>query len=116
MNEAERGSVRGSLRPNPSIMPLAHRIYFRLCIGSVLVSAGRCKEAIKCYDAEGGLINLLPEGHVDRALLHSCRAFALNALGSLRLAFEELVRAMVIRAQTPSLGPSHVDTQVRTLG
>ena len=109
--ETERGGRRSGWS-GPAIMPLTHRIYFKLMIGSVLMSTGKYREAIECYDSEGGIMNLLPEGHVDRALLHSCRAFALNAIGNLRLAFEELVRAMVMRAQAPSFGPSHVDTQL----
>lgn len=112
MDSDKTSSRRGAGWSGVDSMPISHRIYYKLCHGSVLMGAGRYKEALEAYDSEGGLISLLPEGHVDRALLHSCRAFALNALGSLRLAFEELVRAMVIRTQTPSLGPLHVDTQL----
>lgn len=72
---------------------LAHqRLYFALAIGSVLLSAGRYEDALEQYDAAEEEVSRMPPGHPNSALLHSCRAFALNALGRLSLAFEHLVK------------------------
>ena len=93
MGSAAAGGGGGGGSSHHKWMPVSHRIYFRLAAGSVLMSAGRYQEALRQYGLEGGVG--LPPGHLDLALLHSARAFALNALGRLRLAFEELVMAMV---------------------
>ena len=79
--------------PPPPPPPDANqRLYFRLAAGSVLLSAGRYEPALDLYDDAEAEAELLPAGHPNRAVVHSCRAFALNALGQLDLAFEELVK------------------------
>lgn len=74
-----------------------HRgLYFCLATGSVLLSAGRYEEALERYEGADAEAKKLPEGHPNRAVVHSCRAFALNALSRLDLAFEELVKVWEI--------------------
>ena len=69
------------------------RLYFHLAIGSIMLSAGRYEDALERFDeAELDAERCLSRGHPNYAVIHSCRAFAFNALRRLSLAFEELVK------------------------
>lgn len=71
--------------------------YFVLVVGSVLVSMGRCVEALAQYMAlDGELSSHLPAGHPNLALLHSATGFALYATGQLPQAFERFVQVGVL--------------------
>ncbi|GAX82196.1 hypothetical protein CEUSTIGMA_g9624.t1 [Chlamydomonas eustigma] len=87
-------------------------LYFHIISGSVMLSAGRYEAALQEYDDAEAEAESLPSGHPNKAVLHSCRAFALNALHRFDLAFEELVKALVLRSQAITLGPDHVDSQL----
>jgi tetratricopeptide (TPR) repeat protein len=80
------------------------RLYFKLAAGSVMLSAGRYEDALERFgiaELEAG--NVVVHGHPNRAVVHSCNAFALNALGRLDLAFEQLVKASALYSSVSSI-------------
>ena len=92
LGSSSNGQVSGAVAAGD----IHQGLYFCLATGSVLLSAGRYEEALERYEGADAEAEKLPEGHPNRAVVRSCRAFALNALSRLDLAFEELVKVWEI--------------------
>ncbi len=95
-------------------LPPDAQLYLAATSSSVLLSAGRDEEALFALERAQWALEALPEGAADAAVWHSCAGVALHALGDAFGAFEQCVRAMVMRQECEGLGPAHADTALAT--